>query len=260
MAICCCNNNSQFGTGFGCVSGGWRPVYGPTGPTGPQGPAGPSGDGVTGPTGPTGPEGAAGEIGPTGPTGPEGAAGEIGPTGPTGPEGAAGEIGPTGPTGPTGPEGAAGEIGPTGPTGPEGPTGPTGPAAPVVEQAFAQLAQSQAVSNGDLYAMSAQAYRAVNRDIVPGGTEVSLQPGTYLISYTVSTDGSTAGAYQAVPLFNGMPMMQYSAGDVAENGSPSSASAAFIVSPAAAGVFQLRAVLSGTTMTQNVSVSIVKLI
>ena len=31
-----------------------------------------------------------------------------------------------------------------------GPTGPTGPAAPEIERAYAQMAQAQAVANGDL--------------------------------------------------------------------------------------------------------------
>lgn len=270
MANCCCNN-SQFascGSVFGC-SGAWRPVYGPTGPTGPMGPAG------VGATGPTGPEGPAGEIGPTGPTGPEGPAGEIGPTGPTGPEGPAGEIGPTGPegpagadgvdgeigpTGPTGPEGPAGEIGPTGPTGPTGPIGPTGPAAVIEKQSYAQLAQAQSVGNGDLYAMTPQTTRSLQRDIVPGVNEVTLQPGTYMISYAVSTDGATAGDYSVMPLLNGSPLTLYSAGETAVVGEMSGVSATFIISPTAVSVLQMQATLSVASMNQNISVSIIKLI
>ena len=246
MANCCCNHSQFAGCGsiFGC-NGGWRPVYGPTGPTGPMGPAGA--------IGPTGPEGAAGAIGPTGPTGPEGAAGAIGPTGPTGPEGAAGAIGPTGPTGP---EGAAGEIGPTGPT---GPMGPTGPAAPVLEQAFAQMAQSQAVSNGDLYAMTPQATRAIQRDIVPGANEVSLQPGTYMISYAVGADGTQAGSYRVTPLLNGTPLPLYSAGETAAAGEQSGVSVTFIINVILPSVFQLQASMSAASMNQSVSVSILKI-
>ena len=116
------------------------------------------------------------------------------------------------------------------------------------------------MAEGDLYALSLQASRSLNREIVPGVNEVVLHPGIYMISYTVSSDGSTAGAYRVIPMLNGMPMAQYSAGAVATAGAQSSASASFIINPAAASVFQLRASISGTSMNQNVSVSIVKLI
>ena len=170
MADCCCNN-SQFGTGFGCISGGWQPVYGPTGPT-----------------------------------------------------------------------------------------GPTGPAAPLVEQVYAQLAQAQAVADGDLYSMAAQTICTLRREIVPGGTEVSLQPGAYMISYTVGTDGSTAGDYRVTRLLNGSALTQYSAGETAVTGEQSNVSATFIINAVAASVFQLRANVSAASMNQNVSVTIIKMI
>ena len=164
MANCCCNN-SQFGTCFGCISGGWRPVH-----------------------------------------------------------------------------------------------GPTGPAAPLVEQVYAQLAQAQAVADGDLYSMAAQTIRTLQREIVPGGTEVSLQPGAYMISYTVGTDGSTAGDYRVTPLLNGSALTQYSAGETAVTGEQSNVSVTFIINAVAASVFQLRANVSAASMNQNVSVTIIKMI
>ena len=228
MANCCCNNNSQFAgcaSIFGC-NGGWRPVYGPTGPTGPMGPAGPSGGGVTGPTGP------AGEIGPTGP------AGEIGPTGP------AGEIGPTGP---------AGEMGPT------GPTGPTGPAPELPELAFAQLAENQTITNGALYAMTPQTVQRQQRDITPGQNVVTLQAGTYMISYTVTTDGTTAGDYRVIPLLNGTALTLYSAAETSTAGEQSGVSATFIITTAVAASLQLQASLSAASMNQTLSISILKI-
>ena len=248
MANCCCNNSQFAGCGsiFGC-NGGWRPVYGPTGPTGPMGPmgpmgpTGPSGDGVPGPTGP------AGEIGPTGP------AGEIGPTGP------AGEIGPTGPAGEIGPTGPAGEIGPIGPTGPTGPTGPAGEPLPV-ELAFAQMGEAaQAVANGAMYSMTAQTYSRQTRDIVPGGTSVQLQPGTYLISYAIHTDGSTPGDFRAIPMLNGAALTLYSAGETSVAGEQSGIAATFIVETAMVSTFQVQASLSVNSMNQSFSVSILKI-
>ena len=210
-----------------------------------MGPTGPSGEGVPGPTGPTGP---AGEIGPTGP------AGEIGPTGP------AGETGPTGPEGPAGADGADGEIGPTGPTGPTGPAGPIGPTGPEPEKsAFAQMAQAQAVSDGDLYAMTTQASRSPQRDIAPGVNEVTLQPGAYMISYSVTANGTEAGEYSVTPLLNGSPLTLYSAGETSAVGEQSGVSVTFIVNLITAAVFQLRANLSVASMNQNVSVSILRI-
>ncbi len=275
MANCCCNNSQFAGCGsiFGC-NGGWRPVYGPTGPTGPMGPmgpmgpTGPSGDGVPGPTGPAGeigPTGPAGEIGPTGPAGeigPTGPAGEIGPTGPAGeigPTGPAGEIGPTGPAGEIGPTGPAGEIGPIGPTGPTGPTGPAGEPLPV-ELAFAQMGEAaQAVANGAMYSMTAQTYSRQTRDIVPGGTSVQLQPGTYLISYAIHTDGSTPGDFRAIPMLNGAALTLYSAGETSIAGEQSGIAATFIVETAMVSTFQVQASLSVASMNQSFSVSILKI-
>ncbi len=260
MANCCCNNSQFAGCGsiFGC-NGGWRPVYGPTGPTGPMGPMGPQGPTGSGVPGPTGP---AGEIGPTGPAGeigPTGPAGEIGPTGP------AGEIGPTGPAGEIGPTGPAGEIGPTGPAGEIGPTGPTGPTGPAgeplpVELAFAQMGEAaQSVANGAMYAMTAQSYSRQTRDIVPGGTSVRLQPGTYLISYAIHTDGTTPGDFRAIPMLNGAALTLYSAGETSVAGEQAGISATFIVDTAMVSTFQVQASLSVASMNQSFSVSILKI-
>ena len=219
MANCCCNNNSQFA---GCAS-----IFGCNGGWRP----------VYGPTGPTGP------MGPAGPSG-----GGI--TGPTGP---AGEIGPTGPAGKMGPTGPAGEIGPT------GPTGPTGPAPELPELAFAQLAESQTITNGALYAMTPQTVQRQQRDITPGQNVVTLQAGTYMISYTVTTDGTTAGDYRVIPLLNGTALTLYSAAETSTAGEQSGVSATFIITTAVAASLQLQASLSAASMNQTLSISILKI-
>ena len=278
MASCCCNNNAFSGCGsiFGCANA-WKPVYGPTGPTGPTGPAGEGEVGPTGPAGEMGPTGPAGEIGPTGPAGemgPTGPAGEIGPTGPAGeigPTGPAGEIGPTGPAGEMGPTGPAGEIGPTGPAGetgptgpageigPTGPTGPTGPA-PEMELAFAQFgSQSQLVNSGDMYEMNAQAISRATRDIVGGGDTITLQPGTYLVSYSASANGVAASSYSVTPVLNGVALNLYSAAAASTLGEASTAASTFIINVISVSTLQMRSEQSGASMRQKFGVSIVKI-
>ena len=88
---------------------------------------------------------------------------------------------------------------------------------------------------------------------------MTLQPGTYMISYAVNCDGATAGDYSVTPLLNGSPLTLYSAGETAAAGEQSGVSATFIISPTAVSVFQLQATLSVASMNQNVSVSILKI-
>ena len=220
---------------------------GPTGPTGAAGaagaigPTGPTGAaGAVGATGPTGPTGAAGAAGAIGPTGPTGAAGAAGTTGPTGPTGAAGAAGATGPTGPTGAAGAAGAIGPTGPTGatpvvtvgttttgdPGTPadvtaapttdgvqlsfTIPQGLPGVLPDQSFASF-----VTYGVVFTDSAIIPFVVGvadptgQITMPTAGRVSLEPGTYFISYHVSTLLADAGYMQVTPFYNGASHIEY---------------------------------------------------
>jgi len=189
--------------------------------------------------------------------GPTGPAGEIGPTGP------AGEIGPIGLTGETGPTGPAGETGPTGPAGEIGPTGPTGPTGPAFipeEVQFVQLASAaQMMVNGEMYVMTAQAAARQLRAITPGDRQVTLQAGTYMISYSVTTDGAVAGDYRVVPLLNGTALFLYSAGETSTLNEQSGVSATFIITIITPSVFQLQSAMSAASMNQAVSVSILKL-
>ena len=187
---------------------------GPTGPTGPQGFQGPQGIqgptgpiGLTGSIGPTGPQGPQGIQGPTGPQGPiglTGATGLTGETGPTGPQGIQGPIGLTGeigPTGPIGPQGIQGPTGPTGPQGIEGPTGPTGPTGPSATVTVANLSQLEETSGDIIFATSTIVPTDGNISYTPGSTEVSLLPGTYLVSYSANATSTTAADTPEASIF-----------------------------------------------------------
>ena len=204
---------------------------GPPGATGPTGPNGP-----VGPAGPTGPTGAAG----TSMTGATGATGPAGPTGPTGPAGAAGATGaaaairvgnvttsepgslvtvsnsgtpqnavfdfsiPRGDTGPTGPVGPAGPTGATGATGATGPTGAAGPKGEDFEGSFASFYTFLALFNdGELIPLFADTADPMGNITAADPQHISLQPGYYLISCSVSALLSAAGYMQITPSYNG---------------------------------------------------------
>jgi len=147
--------------------------------TGPPGP-----DGAVGPQGAQGAQGASGAQGPQGSPGVDGAAGVDGPPGKDGADGHDGTPGPVGPAGPAGPSGAAGPAGETGPTGPAGsqgsvgPAGPPGPAGPVST------------------AVPLVAYR-VTGDFLAHTDQVTLPPGTYIVSASCTGGGFTSLAARA---------------------------------------------------------------
>lgn len=249
MANCCYNTTPSYAgctSVFGCSGnfggcGGNRVVYGPTGPMGPAGPIGPTGPAGVGPTGPTG---AQGPIGPIGPVGPAGA------TGATGAMGAAGPIGPAGPAGP---------VGPTGPTGPAGATGATGAAGADGVSAFAQYtAPAQAVATGTNYALAVNVADATG-DIALTGDTVTLQPGTYQVSYLVNTDDTADGTYQVVPVLNGTELTAFESNGAASTTANSSATGTFIIGVPAASTLALRSDQSVATLTQSAALSILKL-
>lgn len=176
---------------------------GPAGPTGADGVTGAAGvTGNTGATGATGPAGSVGNTGmtgatgPAGPTGSAGATGFTGATGQTGDTGAAGGTGATGTTGATGVTGATGATGVTGVTGATGMTGATGVTGangPV--QGFLSVRLSANVT------LAANAVIPFNTAIVPSNTSdivfnsgagtVTLQPGTYFVSVSITHNDVT---------------------------------------------------------------------
>ena len=166
-----------------------------TGPTGPQGPAG-----DTGATGPTGLQGPAGNTGATGPTGLQGPAGNTGATGPTGPQGPAGN---TGATGPTGAQGPAGNTGATGPTGAQGPGGVVPPSSFASYFNYAMI-----FADGAQIPLSVITEDPTGQIALANGTQITLKPGYYLVSYHVSVYLRSAGFMQVTPSYNGAPHLE----------------------------------------------------
>ena len=183
-------------------------------PQGERGPAGPQGlAGAQGPEGPAGPQGPEGPAGPQGPEGPAGPQGPEGPAGPQGPEGPAGPQGPEGPAGPQGPEGPAGPQGPEGPAGPQGPEGPAGPQGPAGSPGvagYASFVTFQAVfPSGGNIPFATGTEDPSGRIRQTAGTQVTLEPGVYLVTYSVSAVLETAGYLQVTPAYGGQGHLEY---------------------------------------------------
>ena len=222
-------------------------MTGPTGPTGATGPTGTAGPaGPTGNTGATGPTGATGATGATGPTGAAGPAGTDGLQGATGAQGPAGATGPTGATGATGADGLPGATGATGADGPTGATGATGadglPGLPgatgatgatgvAPDDVFASFANIQALwDQNSLITMFPDVTDPTGNIVQTDFSRITLQPGYYLVGYSISTIYRTASYMQVTPSYNGTSHMEssvYFATSV--NGTSAGGSANFII-------------------------------
>ena len=130
--------------------------------------------------------------------------GERGPAGPQGPEGPAGPQGPEGPAGPHGPEGPAGSQGPEGPAGPQGPAGSPGVAG------YASFVTFQAVfPSGGNIPFATGTEDPSGRIRQTADTQVTLEPGVYLVTYSVSAVLETAGYLQVTPSYGGQGHLEY---------------------------------------------------
>ena len=207
---------------------------------------------IAGPTGPTGPQGIQG---PTGPTGPQGIQG---PTGPTGPTGATGETGATGPAGPAGSTGAAGVTGATGPTGPTGPAGPTGS---LPNQAFASYyTYGAALTRGNMIPLFASVSDTTGNITQTDSTQITLQSGVYLVSYSASVVFRSANYMQVTPSYNGAAHLEtgvYFAANA--DGSSASGSAHFIIDAPGNTVFYLTYSGSADAIDGQVTLTFLKL-
>lgn len=142
-----------------------------------------------------GPQGAPGPAGPQGLQGPPGAAGPQGPQGLQGVPGPTGPVGATGPQGPTGPAGEAGAVGQQGPRGIPGET---------IENVFASFLDFSDVwepqSELPLVPSVPDPSGAITNSSL---TRLTLEPGYYLIAYSVSALFRTASYMQVTPSYNG---------------------------------------------------------
>ena len=235
---------------------------GPRGPRGPGGPAGPAG-----PTGPSGP------TGPTGPTGPSGPTGSAGPTGPTGPEGAEGkaatvEVG----TVTTGAPGSGAEVSNSGtaeaavldfviPQGPTGPIGPTGPAGEAPDDVFASYYDYEELfTNGNQITLIPLVTDPTGNITAASSTQISLQPGYYLVNYAVSAILTTPSYIQVTPFYNGSAHLEtgvYFA--TSANGSSACGSAHFVLDAPSATTFSLSYTSPETARSGAVTLAFLKL-
>ena len=194
-----CSNNPCCGR-IGPVSRA-GPLGAP-GPPGPQGWQGPPG--AAGPQGPQGLQGVPGPTGPVGATGPQGPTGPAGEAGAAGPQGLQGVPGPTGPAGPQGVRGLTGPTGPTGPAGAVGQQGPRGIPGETIENVFASFLDFSDVwepqSELPLVPSVPDPSGAITNSSL---TRLTLEPGYYLIAYSVSALFRTASYMQVTPSYNG---------------------------------------------------------
>ena len=134
-----------------------------------------------------------GPAGPMGPQGPQGVQGPAGPQGEPGPQGATGATGATGPQGPAGPQGEPGPQGATGATGATGPQGPAGEPA-TASNALAYTVAAQITPSEDAVDFETAVINAEDGSITRlGTTGLSLEAGTYLVTFTADVALSGAG-------------------------------------------------------------------
>ena len=143
-------------------------------------------------------------------------------------------MGATGATGPAGLMGLAGATGPTGPageTGQSGPTGATGPTGTVPDESFASFINTQyPLVSGNPIIMFPDITDTTGNITSPSVDRVTLAPGYYLVSYSVSGIFRTASYMQVTPSYNGMAHLEtgvYFA--TSTNGSSACGSAHFII-------------------------------
>ena len=171
--------------------------------------------------------------------------GETGPVGPQGPQGETGATGPVGPQGPQGETGATGPVGPQGPQGETGATGPQGPAGTVLGYAdfYATLPPDNPdpIAAGDTVALpeNSTIFGSIAREDDSGIN--LLEVGTYLVSFTVPTEGGG----QLVLTLNGTEL-GYS---VAASATGELVGTAIVTTDTATSTLRLANPLGGTPIT-----------
>ena len=158
-------------------------------------------------------------------------------------------------TGPTGVTGA------TGPTGPQGIQGPAGPAGSVPESAFASYyTYGAALAGGSLIPLFPAVTDASGAIVQTDSTHIALQPGVYLVSYSVSAIFRSANYMQVTPGYNGAPHLEngvYFA--TSASGSSAAGSAHFIIEAPSATVFTLTYSGSGSASDGQVTLTFFRL-
>lgn len=103
-----------------------------------------------------------------------------------------------------------GDQGPQGPEGPQGPQGPEGPAGPAGTDVYASFSTFMArFPSGEPIAFRTEVPDSTSQIVQTSGTQVTLQPGVYLVSYHISAILETAGYLQITPAYNGRGYLEY---------------------------------------------------
>ena len=131
----------------------------------------------------------------------------------------------------TGPAGHEGPTGPTGPTGATGATGSSGATGAAPDDVFASFANIQALwDQNSLITMFPDVTDPTGNIVQTDFSRITLQPGYYLVGYSISAIYRTASYMQITPSYNGTSHMEssvYFATSV--NGTSAGGSANFII-------------------------------
>ena len=176
-----------------------------------------------------------------------------GPTGPTGPQGPVGPPGIQGPTGATGPQGVPGLPGARGATGATG-------AAP--DDVFASFAVYQTPFTQGTQVILFPDITDPTGHIKPSDNlqQILLEPGYYLITYSVSCIFTSPNYLQMTPFYNGTSHLEFGVYfATSANGSSACGSATFIVFVPSATSFSLTYTGSTTARDGEVTITFLKL-
>lgn len=145
---------------------------------------------------------------------------------------------PRGATGPAGPEGPTGPAGPAGPEGPQGPIGPQGASGSDIYASF--VTYMALFPNGAPISFVTGTADPTGHIVQTAATQITLMPGSYLISYHISAILRTAGYLQITPAYQGQSFLEYGVyGRTANDSVSVSGSASFIVEISEETVFTL---------------------
>ena len=142
-----------------------------------------------------------------------------------------------------------------------GATGPTGPTGSLPDQAFASYyTYSAALTRGDMIPLFASVTDTTGNIAQAGSTQITLQPGVYLVSYSASAVFRSANYMQVTPSYNGAAHLEtgvYFA--TSADGSSASGSAHFIIDTPGGTTFALTYSGSADAIDGQVTLTFLKL-
>lgn len=152
-------------------------------------------------------------------------------------------------------------MGPTGAAGVTGPTGATGPTGTVPDDSFASFINVQSpFTIGSLITLFPDVTDPTGNIVGEDNQRVTLQPGFYLVSYSVSCLFRTANYMQVTPYYNGGAHLETGAYfATSTNGSSACGSSHFILYAPSQTVFTLSYSGSSDAIEGEVTLTFLKL-